>query len=565
MAWASLPPFVWFLPIAAILWHALRSSTGTDGDRRWNRTQRVLALLLPLVSEVHTIDFPLDLDPTFETRWSPYYRIDYAPSNRSIRVNLIGHQAIQGAAGPTIEAAAYSLPYLFQRDSGGRNFDDVLVIVAGSGNDVSRALMWGARRVDAVEIDPVILSLGNEHHPARPYSDARVTTYLDDGRNFLRKSGDRYDLIVFALVDSLVLHSGYSNIRLESYLFTREAFSDVRARLKPGGVFVVYNYFRQGWIIGKLESLLSETFREPPLTFSFPHHPIIDSEANQKGAFTMFVAGDAGELRAAFDRFGRYCFDAAGIPSPRAHPGFLAHESGSAPPCLLPLEPTRVIADPKAVLPTDDWPFLYLREPMVPALSLRGIGVMAALSVALFASFGRAVGGGSRLAAFQPRFFFLGAGFMLIETKAVVQLALLVGSTWVVNSIVILAILLMILASVSAARRWSSVGERVLYGGLFTSLAANALIPLDVLLEVGVWLQLVLACALLATPLFFSGVIFARSFARSSNPDAALGVNLAGSMLGGFAEYGSMLLGFQALPLLAFVFYVLSIPHRDAR
>jgi hypothetical protein len=135
----------------------------------------------------------------------------------------------------------------------------------------------------------------------------------------------------------------------------------------------------------------------------------------------------------------------------------------------------------------------------------------------------------------------------------------------VVNSIVILAILLMILASVSAARRWSSVGERVLYAGLFASLAANALIPLDVLLEVGVWLQLVLACALLATPLFFSGVIFARSFARSSNPDAALGINLAGSMLGGFAEYGSMLLGFQALPLLAFVFYVLSIPHRDAR
>src|SRR6202165_3467364 len=101
----------------------------------------------------------------------------------------------------------------------------MLVIGAGSGNDVSRALEWGAERVDAVEIDPVIYSLGSRDHPDKPYSDHRVFVHLDDGRNYLHSTKKKYDLIIYALVDSLVLHSGHSNIRLESYLFTAEAFA----------------------------------------------------------------------------------------------------------------------------------------------------------------------------------------------------------------------------------------------------------------------------------------------------------------------------------------------------
>ena len=52
--------------------------------------------------------------------------------------------------------------------------------------------------------------------------------------------------MTYALVDSLVLHSGYSSLRLESFLFTEEAFRDVKARLKPDGAFVMYNFYRQG-------------------------------------------------------------------------------------------------------------------------------------------------------------------------------------------------------------------------------------------------------------------------------------------------------------------------------
>ena len=69
---------------------------------------------------------------------------------------------------------AYALPHLLNRDAGGRPFGQVLIIGAGSGNDVSRALAWGAHRVDAVEIDPVIQRIGKRDHPDRPYDDPRV-------------------------------------------------------------------------------------------------------------------------------------------------------------------------------------------------------------------------------------------------------------------------------------------------------------------------------------------------------------------------------------------------------
>ena len=94
------------------------------------------------------------------------------------------------------------------------------IIGAGSGNDIDHALRYGVDRIDAVEIDPVIQSIGISSNPDRPYADPRVVRHLDDGRHFLRTTDRKYDLVVYALVDSLILHSGYANIRLESYLFT---------------------------------------------------------------------------------------------------------------------------------------------------------------------------------------------------------------------------------------------------------------------------------------------------------------------------------------------------------
>ena len=124
-----------------------------------------------------------------EVIWSPYYQVRFKPRYLSIDVNNIGHQGMLPVdrAGP-----AYLLPHLLNRDAGGKPFDDVLIIGAGSGNDVAAALAQGAGHVDAVEIDPVINELGRLHHPNRPYSDPRVSIHLDDGRE-LRPQDRRRD------------------------------------------------------------------------------------------------------------------------------------------------------------------------------------------------------------------------------------------------------------------------------------------------------------------------------------------------------------------------------------
>src|SRR5205807_6687454 len=104
----------------------------------------------------------------------------------------------------------------------------------------------------------------------------------------------KYDLVIYALVDSLVLHSGYSNIRLESYLFTRQTFEDVKRHLKPDGTFVVYNYFREGWLISRLQKSLDEVFGAGnPLVLTLPYQNVMEPDAYTADKFTVFFACDA--------------------------------------------------------------------------------------------------------------------------------------------------------------------------------------------------------------------------------------------------------------------------------
>jgi spermidine synthase len=513
-------------------------------------------------------------EPGLQETWSPYYRIDYHPESRGISVNLIGQQSMVSRQ---TFSPAYSLPHLFNRDSGRPPFGQVLVIGAGSGNDVSRALAWGAERVDAVEIDPVIYGLGHRDHPDAPYSDPRVIAHLDDGRNYLHSTNKQYDLIVYALVDSLVLHSSYSNIRLESYLFTTQAFADVKKRLKPGGVFVMYNYFRQGWIVSRLQGMLDETFGPGnPIVFNLPAKDIVRADDVLFGQFTVFFAGATGPIKQAFARHPEYWL-ATGRPTDTSTPnGFEVPDAAArarlmaGPPEArdgwLQFRTTTVVPPPTPQrLATDAWPFLYLQRPMIPSLSLRGMLIMGTVGVLFVLPFVRrgrpaqpAGAGRSSSFGFLAQMFFLGAGFMLIETKAVVQMALLFGGTWLVNSIVFCAVLVMILVAnlfVLSVRPRSLVP---FYVGLVLSLVASAFVPIDAFLGLSRGLQITGSCLLAFMPIVFAGAVFAVSFSHAGDADRAFGANIAGAMFGGLCEYSSMLLGFQYLVLVAAAFYLLS-------
>ena len=445
-SWLQLSPLWWFSLVALGLAYFLFISPQRHFRRILSVGPLVAVLLVAMVALAAYTPIHSEYEGQRDAQhfWSPYYRIDFKKADLSLSVNLIYHQQMV----PRKEVfPAYALPHLLNRDSGRPAFKDVMIIGAGSGNDVSRALQWGADHVDAVEIDPAINRLGRQHHPDQPYSDSRVQIHLDDGRNFLRATERKYDLIVYALVDSLVLHSGYSNIRLESYLFTRQAFADVRRHLKPGGTFVIYNYFRQGWLAARLQQGLEETFGAGnPLVLTLPYRKVIEPETATFGDFTVFFAGDTQALREAFAKTPDYYLRNDQAPGPESPNGF------ATPAASVQQTPTAwerfglasIAPVPDGIrTATDDWPFLYLRGPMIPTLSLRGAGIMAGLAILLIFIFlprrkGAALNAASSR-SLNVQMFFLGAGFMLVETKAVVSMALLFGSTWVVNSIVFFA------------------------------------------------------------------------------------------------------------------------------
>jgi SAM-dependent methyltransferase len=548
--WTS--PLVWFAVVLALWLYFLK---------RRSLTQLYCGLaalvLICFLSYNVTLRSPYQSDGILKSLiWSPYYKIVYAPQQKIISTNNIGHQTMVKIqeGGP-----AYSLPYLLNRDAGGRPFENVLIIGAGSGNDVSAALANGAKHVDAVEIDPAIYALGRTEHANHPYQDPRVSVHIDDGRSFLRKTEQKYDLIVYALVDSLVLHSGYSSLRLESFLFTKEAFQDVAARLRPGGIFVVYNLFRQGWIVGRIEKISEGAFGTQPLVISLPFVPSIRPADQEFGRLTMILsaanAPALASIRQEFDKHQSFWINKRPTVNESLN-GYGPQPPPSSDPSVSEwnrISPASVDTAGINQVPSDDWPFLYLKGRTIPGLNLRSMAIIAGLSLGIVYLF-------SPVRRVRPnwRMFFLGAGFMLIETKSVVHVALLFGSTWIVNSVVFFAILAMILASnlyvliVKPRKLWPY------YLLLVASLLINIVVPMSRFLGLPGSEKIVASCLVVFFPIFFAGIVFGTLFRDSTKPDIDFGSNIAGAILGGLCEALSLMIGFNYLLVVAVIFYLLS-------
>jgi len=545
-------PLTWFA-IVLILWSYFL--------KRWTRLQ--VSGLVAILVLIGFVSYNVSISAPYQTKsishvlmWSPYYKIVYTPQGRAIETNNIGHQVMVPVedAGP-----AYVLPHLLNRDAGGKPFEDVLIIGAGSGNDVAAALANGAKHVDAVEIDPQIFDIGRAEHPNNPYADPRVSVHIDDGRSFLQKTSRKYDLVVFALVDSLVLHSGYSSLRLESFLFTRQAFDDIAARLKPNGMFAAYNYFRQGWIVGRIDKMAEEAFGARPLVISLPYVESIRPTDQQTNKITFLLASHDAPTMAAITR--EFEQQQSFWINHRPAVNNSLNGFGPQPPTTAEsktadwhrIAPATVDTVSITRLPSDDWPFLYLREARIPALNLRSMALIAGLSLAILYAF-------APVRRVHPNWqmFFLGAGFMLLETKGVVHMALLFGSTWLVNSVVFFAILVMILASnlfvlvLKPQKLWPY------YVLLSAALLANILVPMSRFLALPGWEKVAISCAVIFVPIFFAGIIFGTSFRDSSQPDVDFGSNIAGAILGGISENLSLMIGFNNLLIIALAFYVLS-------
>ena len=519
LAWAKLSPEVWFVVGLAALW----------------LIDRKVGNLIPAVIVLGVLFALLVGDSNrFEkdVRWSPYYKIITRPvvdggtlddgfvidvndqfllSGLDLRpeASLDQRASLQVASDVEMLKSYYSLPFNL------RPVRRVLVLGAGAGNDIAAALRAGVDHVTAVEIDPLVLDLGQRHHPERPYDSPKVEPVLNDARAYLNRTEEKFDLIIFATLDAHGLLSGAANVRLDSFVYTRESLEAAREHLTDDGLLVLsFGPFRDDIQLRQYE-MVRNLFDEDPiyLTHTNRHRTIVAGAIESLSVDTL----PAEWRRITGDEIAR-----------------------------------DLVRFPYAQRPaTDDWPHLYIRDKRIPSEYL---GVLAGILLVSLVLVRRSFRGTRRL---DGQFFFLGAGFLLMETKSVTEYALLVGSTWQTNSLVFTVILATILVAnllVLTKLRRPPVG--LLYVLVAATLVMTYVWPISrwgLAPGIGAYAA---AAVYLGVPIFMAAIIFATAFRSARLGSEALASNLLGAVLGGVLEYLSLALGIRALSLLAAAMYL---------
>ena len=494
LAFLELPPLAWGLIVIAVLCALL------------GRRPHLLALLVVVL-------VLLDQSLAGNDHWSPYYKITAVHSANATVGGVATHDVLTVSANNIPHQTAYPLETLQQvepfyffpyKHVDVTKLDRVLVVGAGNGNDVAVALSEGAKHVDAVEIDPVIQDLGRQFHPNHPYQDPRVSVHINDGRAFIQQDHEPYDLVMFALPDSLTLYAGQGSLRLENYLFTKESMQRVKELLKPGGSFAMYNYY-ESFLLDRYATTLTDVYGVPPCV------ELGDSLAGRSQA--VLTAG-----------------------------------AGATQDCASPWAGERVSS------PTDDYPFPYLQHREIPDFYIETLAWMLVASLLLI----RVGGGRFRGMAQYADLAFMGAAFLLLETKNVVQFALLFGTTWFVNSLVFAGVLSSVYLAIEAARRLKLPNPRRLYPILLALLALTWAVPQDSLLSLSPVPRFFAAVALAFAPIFMANLVFAQRFRESSSSTTAFAANLLGAIVGGMIEYVALITGYRFLLVVVGVLYAMA-------
>ena len=202
----------------------------------------------------------------------------------------------------------------------------------------------------------------------------------------------------------------------------------------------------------------------------------------------------------------------------------------------------------------DDHPFPYLQTRSIPPMYIVTIAGILLVSLLLIRT---AAGSLGQMGSYFD-LFFMGAAFLLLETKNVVQFALLFGTTWFVNALVFFGILLSVYAAIEVARRVRVRHPSRVYIALFAALALAWVVQPQDLLALSVVLRFITAVALAFAPIFLANLIFAERFRDVGSSSIAFGANLLGAMIGGMLEYSSLILGYRSLLLLIAVLYGLA-------
>ena len=450
--------------------------------------------------------------------WSPYYSILVKSSSVNynsldLYVNRFFYQRALDLKSNIGYRGAYGLPYSLKTPK------RVLILGAGTGNDVAMAGMHGVSEIHAVEIDPVIAKIGKELHPNNPYQNPNVTLFIDDARSFLKRNDNQYDMIILGTLDSHALLSAMSVVRLENFVYTLESLREIKGHLNKDGVVVLMFSAPEQWLGDKLIKSVLTVFDDPK--------PIV-------------YAGNSSHL-----------FNLMIIAGPGLTDIFKNHPLGTI--------PFRQISENSfdaQNLPTDNWSYLYLLKHTIPGYYLEAIILLIVISFS--AVFAISKNKPALVSLSSLNFFSLGAAFLLLETKSITTLSLLFGSTWIVNVFVLGSILIMILLANALISCINIRRIEFIYLFLGLSLVLNYFLPIASFLSEDFWARSLAAAFLAALPSFFASIIFSYHLKSVNDLSTMFGMNLAGAVFGGFLEYSSMLTGLNFLYILAGIIYLVS-------
>ena len=456
-----------------------------------------------------TVDhFSTPLSPSVIKTSNTFYQavLNLSESTKNMTENIISGNVMGEYVDIIHEAEFYNLPYLVAENK----LNNVLIVGSGAGNDVAAANRFNIPNISAVEIDPVIAELGKKLHPENPYNNKNVDIIIDDARSYINKTSKKYDAIVYGLLDSQMNLSSKGGIRLDSYVYTVDAFEEAKSKLKNNG-FLIISFFAQTDEIGfKIYKMLEKAFEKKPI--------VLKSASNNR---YVYLASNQ-NINFNFDKIKFF----------KISNKFIENQNFTVD------------------ISTDDWPFLYMPKKIYPKSYMLIISVLIISSFIFLRKITN-----MKSNDFSYCCFFLGAGFMLIETKCITEFAKIFGTTWLVNAIVISVILVMAFIANFIIMKKVKVPIYLNYLFLFLSIVLGYATFSNLLVGIDNPIYPVL----LTLPILFSGIAFSKEILKINSTSQALSANILGAMFGGFLEYNSMYFGFGSLYILAGAIYLLAL------
>jgi hypothetical protein len=499
VSFLRLPPVLWMLVGCVLVFLAV------DPEKVKNRLAFGLVLLLTPLAV-----FMTEKNDTY----SPYYALRTA--NLDVLTNGSLHQRmipVKRGEPKDRYAATASAGFNYPFDLLKNPPKSAVVFGAGTGNDVAVLLDRGVERIVAVEIDPLIQEIGTRLHPNRPYDDPRVEVVINDARSYINTCDEKFDLIIFGTLDSMTRLSALSNVRLDNYVYTQESIEQAAGILTESGGMVLHFRVTRDYIVDRMVRMTKSAFDAPPIV-----------KISENYLFNLTImAGPA-----------------------FAHVEDPPNASIARTRSLFPNDPT----------PTDDWPYLYLQTRSISPFYVRMVGwiiLVAAAIMGLFCPEMRTRSGNGLKGADSVMFLF-GLAFLLLSTRAVTQMGLIWGNTWLVNSVVFASIMFVILLS-TIINAFRPLGQRAAYCGLFLCIMALYFVPIQLMPGLPYGLKLLASAFYVAAPFFFAGTCFANNFKDRDHVELAFGWNIIGALFGGLLEFASMIVGLKALFIVALAAY----------